>query len=293
MKQFTIQIPFENDEGKNDTFSFPLYVGKHPEILCHNPVAWQSAWLQQVRGHNIPDDVLGSFSRLLNISRVNHCDLEELCAYTFGDQYNAKPKPNSLKKTKGDQKKDPNKDKESIWQTHLSWLENHDSVNKEFKLVELSTKRKRLRIAKNITISYKECDEFADALALAIIPKVTPLSNYARKLLKHVIIVKMVMLRTSERSLGYKLSELLFDSQTDYDFHETFTYKNAVALDTIAAELPIETFAVIQTHTELWQAGNIINDIMRKAVVDWLKKPYKGARNEIGALWKEMNACPV
>ena len=77
MKRFTIPCAFGIE-----MYPFHVYVGEpHPD---QHPLKFQAAWLTEVRGGTIPDDVLDSFERLAKIAQENNVSFEDLCVYALG-----------------------------------------------------------------------------------------------------------------------------------------------------------------------------------------------------------------
>ncbi len=78
MKKFTIPCEFGGQKAP-----FGIYIGK-PDNGLH-PLQFQQEWLQEVRGGNIPLEVMNTFQKLQNIAIENDVDYEELCVYAFGE----------------------------------------------------------------------------------------------------------------------------------------------------------------------------------------------------------------
>ena len=58
-----------------------LYVG-NPAIGSH-PLNFQSKWLSQEKGGNIPLSIMNSFAKLAEIAEKNRVPFEDLCAYVI------------------------------------------------------------------------------------------------------------------------------------------------------------------------------------------------------------------
>jgi hypothetical protein len=79
MKKFTIPCDFGGVKSP-----FNIYVGE-PRPGKH-PLQHQSSWLSRERGGTIPQEVMDSFQKLLDISTENKVSFEELCVYALGDK---------------------------------------------------------------------------------------------------------------------------------------------------------------------------------------------------------------
>lgn len=78
MKKFTIPCDFAGVKAP-----FNIYVGE-PRPGKH-PLQHQSSWLSRERGGTIPQEVMDSFQKLLDISTENGVSFEELCVYALGE----------------------------------------------------------------------------------------------------------------------------------------------------------------------------------------------------------------
>lgn len=77
MKKFTIPCDFGGVKAP-----FNIYVGE-PSSKFH-PLQFQSFWLQEERGGQIPPEVMDSFQKLHEIALENKVSFEELCVYALG-----------------------------------------------------------------------------------------------------------------------------------------------------------------------------------------------------------------
>ena len=77
MKRFTIPCVFGDAK-----YPFHVYVGDPTPDLP--PLKYQSAWLKEVRGGDVPQEVIDSFNRLVAIARENNVSFEDLCVYALG-----------------------------------------------------------------------------------------------------------------------------------------------------------------------------------------------------------------
>jgi hypothetical protein len=77
MKRFTVPCNFGD---KKSPFNF--YVGDPSDGFA--PLHFQRMWLRQERGGEVPEEVVDSFNKLLNIARENDVSFEELCVYALG-----------------------------------------------------------------------------------------------------------------------------------------------------------------------------------------------------------------
>lgn len=50
---------------------------------AHHPLHFQADWLSKERGGNIPQEVMDSLQKLLEISIKNNVPFEDLCAYAI------------------------------------------------------------------------------------------------------------------------------------------------------------------------------------------------------------------
>jgi hypothetical protein len=76
MKKFTINCSFGGA-----TSPFTVYIG-NPDPK-HHPIHFQSDWLAKERGGNIPQEVMDSLQKLLDLSIKNNVSFEELCTYAL------------------------------------------------------------------------------------------------------------------------------------------------------------------------------------------------------------------
>ena len=77
MKRFTVPANFNGV-----SHPFHVYIGAPCAHL--NPLHFQTRWLKEMRGGDMPQDVLDSFSKLLAISIENNVSFEDLCVYALG-----------------------------------------------------------------------------------------------------------------------------------------------------------------------------------------------------------------
>lgn len=77
MKRFNIPCDFSSTKQP-----FHVYVGEPADD--DHPLRFQSAWLNEVRGGNVPEDVKLSFERLHKIAIENNVSFEDLCVYALG-----------------------------------------------------------------------------------------------------------------------------------------------------------------------------------------------------------------
>jgi hypothetical protein len=85
MKRFTIPCNFGGTRAP-----FHIYIGE-PAGAWH-PLFFQSIWLQQERGGDVPPEVMESFGKLQGIAKENNVSFEELCVYALGTA-NASTRP--------------------------------------------------------------------------------------------------------------------------------------------------------------------------------------------------------
>ena len=76
MKKFTIQCNFGGAKAP-----FTIYIGS-PKDENH-PIQFQSKWLADERGGNIPEEVMSGLTKIKEIAKKNGVDFEELCAYAL------------------------------------------------------------------------------------------------------------------------------------------------------------------------------------------------------------------
>ena len=77
MKKFTVPCDFGGVKAP-----FNIYVGK-PSPKLH-PLQFQSLWLQEERGGQIPQEVMDSFQKLHDIALENGVSFEDLCVKALG-----------------------------------------------------------------------------------------------------------------------------------------------------------------------------------------------------------------
>lgn len=81
VKKFTTNCSFG---GR--TSPVTLYIGN--PVKGNHPLSFQSKWLSQERGGNIPQNIMDSFAKLSEIAEKNKVSFEELCSYVI-DEINA------------------------------------------------------------------------------------------------------------------------------------------------------------------------------------------------------------
>ncbi len=77
MKRFTIPCDFGGTKSP-----FDLYIGE--PLPGYHPLHFQAAWLKEMRGGAIPEEVMESFAKLRKIAIENNVSFEELCMYALG-----------------------------------------------------------------------------------------------------------------------------------------------------------------------------------------------------------------
>ena len=77
MKRFTVPCDFNAVK-----YPFHIYIGELSPST--HPLKYQEAWLREVRGGTIPQEVMDSFARLAAIARENNVSYEDLCVYALG-----------------------------------------------------------------------------------------------------------------------------------------------------------------------------------------------------------------
>lgn len=60
-----------------------LYIGNPTK--GNHPLSFQSKWLSQERGGNIPQNIMDSFAKLSEIAEKNKVSFEDLCAYVIDE----------------------------------------------------------------------------------------------------------------------------------------------------------------------------------------------------------------
>lgn len=76
MKKFSINCQFGGQ-----TAPFTVYIGA-PKDKNH-PLQFQADWLAKERGGNIPQEVMNSLSKLMELAAKNNVPFEDLCAYAL------------------------------------------------------------------------------------------------------------------------------------------------------------------------------------------------------------------
>lgn len=76
MKKFTIPCDFGGKKAP-----FDVYVGM--PAPGNHPLKYQAAWLLQERGGTIPQEVMDSFQKLLDLAIRNKVSFEDLCVYAL------------------------------------------------------------------------------------------------------------------------------------------------------------------------------------------------------------------
>lgn len=76
MKKFSVPCNFNGVKAP-----VTLYIG-NPEAK-HHPVSFQADWLSKERGGSIPQEVMDSLAKLMDIASKNNVLLEDLCEYAL------------------------------------------------------------------------------------------------------------------------------------------------------------------------------------------------------------------
>jgi hypothetical protein len=88
MKKFTVPCDFGGQKAP-----FDVYIG-NPKPGNH-PLQNQANWLSKERGGTIPQEVMESFQKLLDLAEKNNVSFEDLCVYALNvaGQQNAGEQP--------------------------------------------------------------------------------------------------------------------------------------------------------------------------------------------------------
>lgn len=76
MKKFTVPCDFGGQKAP-----FDVYIG-NPKPGNH-PLQNQASWLSKERGGTIPQEVMDSFQKLLDLAEKNNVSFEDLCVYAL------------------------------------------------------------------------------------------------------------------------------------------------------------------------------------------------------------------
>lgn len=76
MKKFTVPCDFGGQKAP-----FDVYIG-NPKPGNH-PLQNQANWLSKERGGTIPQEVMESFQKLLDLADKNNVSFEDLCVYAL------------------------------------------------------------------------------------------------------------------------------------------------------------------------------------------------------------------
>ena len=76
MKKFTVPCDFGGQKAP-----FDVYIG-NPKQGNH-PLQNQANWLSKERGGTIPQEVMESFQKLLDLADKNNVSFEDLCVYAL------------------------------------------------------------------------------------------------------------------------------------------------------------------------------------------------------------------
>ena len=76
VKKITISCDFQTGKSPVDFF-----VCK-PADGCH-PIQYQSKWLSEAKGGQVPHEILDAITKLQKISKEQKIPLEDLCEYAF------------------------------------------------------------------------------------------------------------------------------------------------------------------------------------------------------------------
>lgn len=76
MKKFTVPCDFGGQKAP-----FDVYIG-NPKPGNH-PLQNQASWLSKERGGTIPQEVMESFQKLLDLADKNNVSFEDLCVYAL------------------------------------------------------------------------------------------------------------------------------------------------------------------------------------------------------------------
>ncbi|MEM8962551.1 MAG: DUF2610 domain-containing protein [Acidobacteriota bacterium] len=78
MRRFTVPCDFGGT-----TSPFDVYISGGEPLEGYHPLHFQSLWLREERGGEIPQEVMDSFAKLLELARKNGVDFEELCVHAM------------------------------------------------------------------------------------------------------------------------------------------------------------------------------------------------------------------
>ncbi len=78
VKKFTANCDFGGQKAPVD-----LYIGT-PAVGSH-PLAFQSKWLASTKRGTIPQEIMTSFAKLVEISEKNRVPFEDLCEYVINE----------------------------------------------------------------------------------------------------------------------------------------------------------------------------------------------------------------
>jgi len=76
VKKFTA-----NCEAQGKKVPVTLYIG-NPSVGNH-PLNFQNRWLSETKGLNVPQNIMKSFARLVEISEKHRVPFEDLCDYVI------------------------------------------------------------------------------------------------------------------------------------------------------------------------------------------------------------------
>lgn len=79
MKRFTVPTKFGDVNAP-----FHVYIGEPVSHL--HPLHFQTVWVREERGGEVPHDVLESFEKLYRIAAENRVSFEDLCVYALGNK---------------------------------------------------------------------------------------------------------------------------------------------------------------------------------------------------------------
>jgi hypothetical protein len=91
VKKFTTNCDFGGQKAP-----VHFYVG-NPSLGTH-PLNFQSRWLANNRGGNIPNEIMESFQRIADIAVKNRLPFEDLCAYVIDELNSNNSLANDVKK---------------------------------------------------------------------------------------------------------------------------------------------------------------------------------------------------
>ena len=261
MKRFTVPCDFGGE--KHD---FHIYVGK-PSALSH-PIYYQTLWLKEDRGGEVPKDVVDSFNTIYEIASENDVNYEDLCVYSLGAAQDEEDRKSLVKKAEGnvlrvDFKKVTKMAKKTKKPSTATSDDYYDGYCKLFGILDLENDALR---------------GFSKDFSALVLPErsVRPAQKQARQFAAQMFSTILVLMGLGAVGIKKGGDVQIKELQGYLGIAEQENgYNIAVATDALGGDLSFSDLAAVDYFTrspEEWKHG--ILERIQEAIVQWAgKKP--------------------